>query len=76
MLNKKVFSRFGKGISFKLSPPHIEALINAKVGAIESALYQAKYAIEMFNANPPPYPQKAIVSQPSSGSRSRISFLK
>ena len=56
LLNKKVLSKFGKEISFKLSAQHIEAIISGKIGAIESALYLVKQAIEKFNANPPPYP--------------------
>jgi hypothetical protein len=56
MLNKKVLSKFGRDISFKLSPQHIEAIITGRAGAIESALHLVKCAIEKFNQNPPAYP--------------------
>lgn len=52
LLNKKAFSKLGSA-AFLVGDDMIEALISARVGAIEMVLYQTKLAMEQFNSDPP-----------------------
>lgn len=53
LLNKKAFSKLGSA-AFLIGDDLIDALITAKVGAIEMVLFQTKLAMEQFNQDPPP----------------------
>lgn len=47
MLNRKVFSKLGKG-SFIIDDDHIEKLITIQPGALETVLYELKKSIDLF----------------------------